>query len=118
MSVLMVLVLFFLPLFVERAFAQVAEAQAQAEKDVNGTLWLGVGCLLGLVGYLIALLVVPNPPAGALMGKSPDYVVQYTDAYKSKAKSMQTSKALIGCLVGTGLQILVYVLAFASSSTS
>ena len=36
------------------------------------------------------------PPASRLLGKSPEYVTFYTDAYKAKAKNIQGRAALIG----------------------
>jgi len=115
-AVFMALILFFLPFLVERAYAQVAEAQAQARSDVSTTLWLGLGCLLGVVGYVIAMLAIPNPSASSLLGKSPDYIAVYTDAYRAEAKSIQTGKALIGCLAGTAVEVLSYALIFAAAS--
>jgi hypothetical protein len=110
-AVFMALVLFFMPFLVERAYAQVAEAQAQAKSDVSPILWLAIGCLLNVVGWVMAMLVTfTNPPVSSLLGKSPDYVTVYTDAYKAEAKRIQTGKALIGCLVGTGVEILATVL--------
>lgn len=99
-----------------RSIAQ--EAQIQARNDVSGTLWLAVGCLLGFVGWLGAILIIPNPPAVSLLGKSPEYVAAYTDAYRVQAKSIQSNQALVGCLVGTGLEVLAYALLIAAAKST
>ena len=92
------------------------DAERQAESDVDSTTWFAIGCLLGLVGWLIGMVSETSPPAAQLMGKSPEYVAVYTDCYKKKAKSIKTSKALIGCLVGTGVTTLLYVLLIAAAA--
>lgn len=99
----------------EAATNAVIQAQQQAEADFNKAMWLGVGCLLGWVGLLISYLVQPSPPATALMGKSPEYVVAYTEAYKEKMKSLQTKYALVGCLGNMALS-MVYVALVVSAS--
>ena len=99
----------------EAATNAVIQDQQQAEADFNKAMWLGVGCLLGWVGLLIGYLVQPSPPATALMGKSPEYVAAYTEAYKEKMKSLQTKYALVGCLGNMALS-MVYVALVASAS--
>jgi hypothetical protein len=116
----MVLALLFAPSSVRHLSGQspVTDAQAQAERDVDSTTWLAAGCLLGVIGWFIATQHKPEPPATALLGKSPDYVAQYRDAYKEQRGKLQSSKAFKGCLVGTAASVLVYVLAFAAASDS
>lgn len=88
----------------------VADAEADAEADVNKTLWLAAGCLLTGAGVIGAYFIEPTPPAAKLMGKSPEYVAFYTDAYKAKSKNLQGRSALIGCAVGGCTYLGVYVL--------
>lgn len=85
----------------------IAQAQVDASSDVNGMLWMGAGCLFGILGVGAAYIIEPSPKATRLLGKSPEYVAAYTDAYKNKAKSVQTSNAWIGCLGGTALYLLL-----------
>lgn len=108
--ILMTFLIFSAPFVVLAQQAEMAEARMAAENDakmdVNGTLWFVGGCLgwVILLGGIItigaAYTVQPSPPASRLIGKSPEYVAFYTDAYKAKAKSIQTSKAWTGCVVG------------------
>ena len=86
-----------------------ASAERDAEADAKQFLWIGGnflltvagGCVLGSVGLLGAYLYEPVPPASRLMGKSPEYVLFYADAYKSRARSLQLRSAFIGCLGGS-----------------
>ncbi len=95
-----------------------ADAEMQAEQDINGTTWLLIGCVLGIWGYLIAYVLESNPPASALVGKSPEYVAKYTDCYKQKAKQIKTKNALYGCLAASAGWILYYVLVAAAVSSA
>ena len=84
-------------------------AERDAAADTNQLLWIGGnfllglagGCVLGSVGLLGAGLYEPSPPAERLIGKSPEYVLIYADAYQEKVKRIQVSSALIGCLGGS-----------------
>ena len=77
-----------------------AEAIADAEKDaaidVDTTRWFWTGCF----GGVAALIQVyePSPPVSRLIGKSPEYIAYYTDAYKAKASELQSSAVKKGCL--------------------
>lgn len=55
------------------------------------------------VGTVSALLYSPSPPTQRFIGKSPEYISAYTDAYKSKARwirvQMAASGAATGCVV-------------------
>ena len=90
-----------------------AEATVAAERDAqnytNKALWVVGGCVGGGVGscvgggatVILAYAVEPSPPAARLLGKSPEYVAIYTNAYREKAKKLQTNSALVGCVIGT-----------------
>lgn len=86
------------------------QAQIDAERDVNSILWLGAGCLFGILGVGAAYLIEPSPSAIGLLGKSADYVAVYTDCYKDSGKSIQTKNAWIGCLVGSAVEAVAYLI--------
>jgi hypothetical protein len=65
----------------------------------------------GIVGVAVAYVVDAQPPATMLLGKSPEYVAAYTDAYRMTSKSIQTSKAWTGCIVGAVVYVAAAVLA-------
>ena len=89
-----------------------AEAIAAAEQDasanVNTTLWFWGGCAGGVLVFLFSHIHEPSPPASALLGKSPEYVASYTDAYQAKARKLQTSRAMWGCVTGGVISGLAY----------
>ena len=84
-------------------------AERDAEADTKRIVWVGGnfvlgivgGCLLGSVGLLGAYIYEPSPPVSRLLGKSPEYIMFYTDAYKAKARDLQLKYASIGCISGS-----------------
>ncbi|MGB9595139.1 MAG: hypothetical protein ACPL7B_02560 [Candidatus Poribacteria bacterium] len=94
-------------------------AGEQAGKSrTNGVAWMAIGCLGGLLGVIIAYLYEPSPPASLLLGKSPEYVAAFTDAYKDGAKSVQAKNAWTGCIVSTLLYVVYVVLVVAAAESS
>lgn len=85
----------------------IVAAERDAQNDVNRGLWFLGGCFGGVIGVIIAYGVAPSPPATRLLGKSPEYVAFYTQAYTEKAKKLQTNSALGGCCVST-LYVAIY----------
>lgn len=68
----------------------------------------GIGGLIGLTaGALVPLMVTyyyqSNPPPERLLGKSPEYVESYTNAYKAKTRQLRTSWAIAGTATGCGV---------------
>jgi hypothetical protein len=86
------------------------EATQDAQADNNGVLWFFAGCLLGLIGVVIALVAEPTPPAARLMGKSPEYLAIYTQTYKSEGKSAQLRSALWGLGTAVVVVVIIYVI--------
>ena len=86
----------------------VAAGEKDAEAEVNKTLWFAAGCFLTVLGVVGAYVIEPSPPASRLLGKSPEYVAFYTDAYKAKARNIQVRPALIGCAITGGLYAVSY----------
>lgn len=98
-------------------------AERDAETDTKQVLWIGgnfilslVGtCVIGSIGLLGAFLYEPSPPASRLMGKSPEYVLIYADAYKRKTRDIQVKAAALGCLGGSVLSGCFWALRFSAS---
>jgi hypothetical protein len=83
-----------------------AAGQADGRTDTSSRLWRGVGCLLGPLGVATAYFTIPNPSPTRLLGKSPEYVAAYSDAYRAAAKRAQANNAWTGfaiCLVSVGV---------------
>ena len=82
--------------------------------DTSGGGALAIGTGVGLVaGVLVPFIGISryqsNPPAERLLGKSPEYVESYTNAYKVKARSLRTSMAVAGAAtVGGGLGLCLF----------
>ena len=95
------------------------EGEMSADSETSGTLWFAAGCCVGGVGVLLAYVIKPDPPASRLIGKSPEYVASFTDCYRTKAKSIQTSNAWYGCgALAVGYLIYALVVVAAATSTT
>jgi hypothetical protein len=76
------------------------KAQADANMETNWALWLSAGCLISLVGLLLAHFITPSPPEERLVGKKSAYVSVYMECYQARAKEITTNGALAGCILG------------------
>ena len=96
----------------------ITAAEADAEADIQKSLWFAAGCFLPVLGVVAGYVIAPSPPSSKFLGKSPEYVASYTDAYQAKAKNLQGRSALIGtgACVGTYITgcIVLNVLSVAS----
>ena len=116
----MSLMIFAMPILAQQdefMAGRIAGEQA-ARANTNGTLWLAAGCLGGILGLIVAYVYEPNPPATMLLGKSPEYVAAYTDAYKTTAKSVQSSKAITGCIISAVAWVVYVVVVVAVAEDS
>jgi hypothetical protein len=89
------------------------------ERDAQGKgIWFvaglpGVCCYgVGLGGILFSFLVPPSPSQAALIGKSGEYIMGYTEGFQSKGRLKNAKYASLGCLVGTGIELAFYVIFF------
>jgi hypothetical protein len=93
-----------------------------ARADVNQQLWFGVGCVGGILGCAFAYFYAPSPPSAQLLGKSPEYITGYIDAYKATARTVQTHSALKGFIVpvvvGCAAYVLLVIVAAGSAATT
>lgn len=74
----------------------------------------GIGSLIGLtVGVLVPFIGIyryqSHPSPERLIGKSPEYVEFYTDAYKAKTRLIRTEAAAAGAAIGCGLIMLGFL---------
>ena len=76
----------------------IADAQKDVETYINKPMWFVIGCMFPLVGLVGPYIYKPPVPAGELVGKSPEYVAYYTDAYQLEMGKMQFRYALNGCI--------------------
>jgi len=85
------------------------EATQDAQADENGALWFFAGCLLGVIGVVIAYVADPTPPPARLMGKSPEYLAIYMRTYQSEGRSAQVRSALWGIGVVVILTVVLII---------
>ena len=86
-------------------------AEYDAEDDVNTSVWLAAGGILGVAGNLPlgaiaiggAYVYQPAPSAERLLGKSAEYVTIYTDTYKAKSRNLRLIAAGKGALGGSAV---------------
>ena len=94
------------------------QAEQDAAADTSKLLWFGGNflasflgtCVLGSVGMVIAYVLEPTPPASRLLGKSPGYVVLYSQSYRAKARNVQLQSAAWGCVTGTIVSVSAAIL--------
>ena len=90
----------------------VADAEKDAAAHLNRTLWFSTGCFFPLIGPIISQHYQPFMPTARVLGKSPQYVAFYYDAYKVKTKKLQFTWALTGCLIGAPVEAYVITLLY------
>jgi len=91
------------------------QGKMQGELDAKGNpLWIlaGLGC--GIFGAGAAYFTKPSPPTTALLGKSTEYILGYTEGYQNKSRKMNTGYA---CGGWAGF-VLIYLALLGSASPS
>ena len=78
----------------------ISDAERDASLHLNKVLWFSAGCFAPLIGPIVSQWYQPFMPTARVLGKPPQYVSFYYDAYKVKTKKLQFNWALGGCLVG------------------
>ena len=74
------------------------------QDDASGFV---VGAIAGIVASLIAIYKSSvHVPPWRLIGKSPEYVELYTEAYRRKMRRLQTVQAAAGTVAGCALPII------------
>ncbi len=67
--------------------------------------------IYALTPTMLALIHSPVPPADRLLGKSPDWVNAYTQAYQKGMKRYRVEASVAGCFAGTStLAATVYLI--------
>ena len=86
----------------------IVDAKTDAEISVGwfaGTFLTSIafGCLGGSVLIAASQVVSADPPISRLMGKSPDYVIAYTNTYKKEIKTERLIHTSLGCVGGSAI---------------
>lgn len=109
-SLMLIFLLLLCPLLAMQADSgnDFLQGKADGEMDAKGNpLWLLGGALCGLFGVIGAYFIKPSPPTEAMLGKSAEYVMGYTDGYQNKARNKNVGYAC----GGWAIFILIYAAA-------
>jgi hypothetical protein len=88
-------------LWAQEELSDYALGKLDGERDAKGNpLWFLAGFGCGIFGVGAAYLIKPEPPAHALMGKSSEYVLGYTEGYQNKSRTQNAMYALGGMAAG------------------
>jgi hypothetical protein len=125
-AVLLSLCLVAVPVLAEEGEASLTEydrGYADGEIDGGGHgVWILSGLFLGPIGLILPWIFTPEVPAGALVGKSPQYVEGYQDGYRSSTKKGNFMYSLIGLgivvVVGIGVMGTGYLIARAAEGAA
>jgi len=97
-----------LPVVAQVGSRQYLAGKLDGERDATGNqIWILGGCLLGLVGVILAYVIEPEVPAARILGKPPAYVKGYIEGYKSATKRKNAMYAIYGMIVWAGI-VVVY----------
>jgi len=77
------------------------QAKVDVKRYVDRGQWMVCGFFVPVIGVAFAYSVNYPPKEEALMGKSPEYIKTYTQAYKKLARTKRFSWAMFGCSIST-----------------
>lgn len=96
-AVILCVVIFTTPLLAFQTTSEFARGKAEGQQAAKGNpLWILAGAGCGIFGVGAAYFTKPSPPAQALVGKSPEYVLGYTEGYQNKARTTNAGYACAG----------------------
>lgn len=78
----------------------IADAKRDVKAHINQTLWFTNGCFFPILGPFLSQRNIKSIPTARTLGKSPQYVAFYIDAYRIQMKKQRYNWALGGCIVG------------------
>lgn len=98
----LVSILLTLPVIAQKASDEYLQGKRDGEMDAKGNpVWFVGGLVCGLFAVLYCLgIESPTPPSSALVGKSSDYVLGYTEGYRSKTRQKDAVYAAAGWAAG------------------
>jgi hypothetical protein len=87
------------------------QAKTDAMTDSGGSkwLWFAAGFFFNLLGVAGGYLIPMPVPANRIMGKSADYVANYSACYQEQSKGDNGMMAVWGCVVSSVLYIAIWV---------
>ena len=75
-----------------------SEGKLDGERAAKGNvLWVPGGAVFTFLAIGYAYFSTPSPPTYALVGKSAEYVIGFTEGYQSRTRTVNARYACIGC---------------------
>jgi hypothetical protein len=84
-----------------------ADATGHPAWILAGLAGTGFCLLIGCAGIGVAALVPPSPPEQMLIGKPQNYILGYTEGYKSKSRWKNVLYASGGCAMAALINIII-----------
>ena len=88
------------------------DAELDVARDAKTVQWGLGGVFCGFFALGASVAHTPTVPTANLMGKSPEYIVSYTEAYNTAMKRKNITAAGTGCLVNVSVWTVVFLLVF------
>jgi hypothetical protein len=80
-----------------------SQGKIDGERSAKGNImWVPGGAVFTFLAIGYAYLSKPSPPTHALVGKSAEYVLGFTDGYQNKSRTLNTRYACLGCAASYG----------------
>jgi hypothetical protein len=87
-----------------------SQGKIDGERSAKGNImWVPGGAVFTFLAIGYAYLSKPSPPTHALVGKSAEYVLGFTDGYQNKSRTLNTRYACLGCAASYGCLYLLVI---------
>ena len=92
-------------------YVAIIQAKQDAELAAKGDrlIWYGSGLFGSCLGVGAAYLTPITVDPAKLMGKSPEYIIFYSSAYRESIRSQRVKQASIGCVISGAIQTLFVI---------
>lgn len=98
------------PVLAQQAINDYTQGRRDGERDAKGNvIWFLGGFCLGGTGIIGAYITKSEPPTMALLGKSSEYILGYTEGYQKKNREKNTMYACAGGLTLIATLVIVLI---------
>jgi hypothetical protein len=85
-----------------------AQGKIDGENSAKGNImWVPGGAVFTWLAIGYAYLNKPTPPTYALVGKSSEYIMGFTEGYQNKTRNLNTRYACLGCAATYGCLYII-----------
>jgi hypothetical protein len=85
-----------------------AQGKIDGENSAKGNImWVPGGAVFSWLAIGYAYLNKPTPPTYALVGKSSEYIMGFTEGYQNKSRTLNTRYACLGCAATYGCLYII-----------